>query len=411
MSFISCDKEDVLPPILVVNTPLALSNFNVLEYISVQGSASDETNIEYVELKLLNNDLVSVSNQIVLNSNELNFNFNANILIDDIHLSSGNYFLKVAVSDGKNVTSSYVEILLSAVPLVLKKTYVVSSNINSFNLYEIDGASVSLVESFQGNYQSSVSNSYNQYLFFGSDQVGYGYDPDFNYIPWNIASIFSPYQYFTESIYCEEDHLLYVSHGNGTVKGYDDNGNVIYSCSMNVNEYPENLLVNQQKIFVEVFYTNFNTDLVVYFKGSGAESHRLTINKDIVKLIPKSEDQLYLLVNDANESEFFIYTSSVNGIWSPHSMPSGIVYDAVSISENELIIAHQTGLLRYTYDNNSLVAIVPNISFKNVKYDQLNGLIVASFGSELRYYSNLGVPIGVVNTPEPIENFHFYYNK
>ena len=141
MSFISCDKEDVLPPILVVNTPLALSNFNVLEYISVQGSASDETNIEYVELKLLNNDLVSVSNQIVLNSNELNFNFNANILIDDIHLSSGNYFLKVAVSDGKNVTSSYVEILLSAVPLVLKKTYVVSSNINSFNLYEIDGAS------------------------------------------------------------------------------------------------------------------------------------------------------------------------------------------------------------------------------------------------------------------------------
>ena len=57
-------------------------------------------------------------------------------------------------------------------------------------------------------------------------------------------------------------------------------------------------------------------------------------------------------------------------------MPSGIVYDAVSISENELIIAHQTGLLRYTYDNNSLVAIVPNISFKNVKYDQLNGLIV-----------------------------------
>ena len=100
------------------------------------------------------------------------------------------------------------------------------------------GQAVSLVESFQGNYESSVSNSYNQYLFFGSDQVGYGYDPDFNYIPWNIASIFSPYQYFTESIYCEEDHLLYVSHGNGTVKGYDDNGNVIYSCSMNVNEYP-----------------------------------------------------------------------------------------------------------------------------------------------------------------------------
>ncbi|MDG2369801.1 MAG: hypothetical protein P8M12_04115 [Flavobacteriales bacterium] len=411
MCFISCDKEDVLPPSLVVNTPLALSNFNVLEYISVQGTASDETSIEYVELKLLNNNLASVSNQIVLYSNELNFNFNANLLIDDIHLSSGNYFLKVAVSDGRNVTTSYVEIFLSAVPLVLKKTYVVSSNTNSFNLYEIDGTTVALVESFQGNYESSVSNSYNQYLFFGSDQAGYGYDPDFNYIPWNIASDFSPYQYFNNSVYSAEDHLHYVSHGNGNVKGYDDNGNVIYSCSMNVNEYPEKLLIEQQKIFVEVFYTNFNTDLVVYFKGSGAESHRLAINKDIVSLIPKTEDQLYLLVNDVNESELFIYTSSVNGLWSPHSMPQGIVYDAVSISENELIIAHQTGLLRYTYDNNSLVAIVPNIQFKNVKYDQLNGVVVASVGSELRYYSNLGVAIGLVNTPEPIENFHFYYNK
>jgi hypothetical protein len=180
---------------------------------------------------------------------------------------------------------------------------------------------------------------------------------------------------------------------------------------MNVNEYPEDLLVHQQKIFAEVFSTVFNRDLVVYFKGSGAESHRLAINKDVVKFLPKSTDELYLFTNNGNVSELFIYTSSVNGLWSPHSLPTGVVYDAVSISDNELIIAHQTGLLRYTYANNSLVTIVSNVPFNKVKYDHLNGVVVASTGNELRYYSNLGTPIGVVNNPETIEDFYFYYNN
>ena len=411
LCFLSCDKEDTVPPVVVVNTPLSFSNFDVLDYITIQGKASDETNIEWVEIKLLNNNLVSVADQIVLYSNDLEYDFNAVLLIDDIHLNSGNYFLKIAVSDGRNITTSYVELLLSAVPLALKNTYVVSANINSFNLYEINGTNSMLIESFQGNYQSSISNSYSQYLFFGSDQAGYGYDPDYNYIPWEVESAFSNYNYFNRAIYSVEDHLNYVSHGNGTIKGYDYNGNVIYSCLMNVNEYPENLLVHQQKIYAEVFYTSFNTDLVVYFKGSGVESHRLALNKDVVKFIPKSADELYLFTNDVNVSELFIYTSSVNGLWSPHSLPNGVVYDAVSISDNELIIAHQTGLLRYTYTNNSLVNIVAGVPFNKVKYDALNGVVVASYGNELRYYSNLGTLIGTVNNPELIEDFYFYYNK
>ena len=138
LCFLSCDKEDTVPPVVVVNTPLSFSNFDVLDYITIQGKASDETNIEWVEIKLLNNNLVSVADQIVLYSNDLEYDFNAVLLIDDIHLNSGNYFLKIAVSDGRNITTSYVELLLSAVPLALKNTYVVSANINSFILYELN---------------------------------------------------------------------------------------------------------------------------------------------------------------------------------------------------------------------------------------------------------------------------------
>ena len=135
------------------------------------------------------------------------------------------------------------------------------------------------------------------------------------------------------------------------------------------------------------------------------------MNKDIVTILPKSADELYFFTNNGTSSEFFIYVPTLNTFWSPHSMPQGEIYDVVAISDNELIIAHQTGLLRYTYQNNSLVPIVSGIEFNKVKYDALNGVVVASSANELHYYSNLGNPIGQVVNPEPIADFYFFYNK
>ena len=106
----SCKKEDSLPPELSVSAPLSMSSFDVLDNILVSGSASDESSIEWVEIKLLNGNLGSASAPIVLTTNELNFEFSASLFVDDIHLSSGNYFIKVSVFDGKNTTSYFVEI-------------------------------------------------------------------------------------------------------------------------------------------------------------------------------------------------------------------------------------------------------------------------------------------------------------
>ena len=43
---ISCQKKDKDPPELLVNNPLAMTNYSVLDHISIEGNASDERNIE-----------------------------------------------------------------------------------------------------------------------------------------------------------------------------------------------------------------------------------------------------------------------------------------------------------------------------------------------------------------------------
>ena len=180
---------------------------------------------------------------------------------------------------------------------------------------------------------------------------------------------------------------------------------------MGSNEVPEDILIFENMIFAEVFTSIFNRDLVVYFKGTGVENQRLSINQDIVSLLPRAEGEVYLFSNENNQGYFYIYYINSNLKSELHSIPTGQIYDAVIISSDLLIIAHESGLLRYTYSNNSLVNVIPGEQFSKLSYDELNGVVLASKGDQLRYYSSLGNPLGVVTHSGNIDDFYLFYNK
>ena len=78
------------------------------------------------------------------------------------------------------------------------------------------------------------------------------------------------------------------------MRAYDRIGNGVYVLFLNAGEYPEDLLVFNQKVFLEVFKSSFERELVVYFKNSGLEICRLSIDKDIAAILPKSSQELYV---------------------------------------------------------------------------------------------------------------------
>ena len=408
---ISCQKKDKDPPELLVNNPLAMTNYSVLDHISIEGNVSDERNIEWIQIQLLNSNLNSVAEEIVINTNELNYNFSESIHINDIHLSTGKYYIKVSVSDGDNEVSQFVEVNISEIPLELKDTYVLTTSNQNFDLYRINGNTTVFHQSFNGNFQSGVSNSYHQHLFLAGDQGGFGFDPTYQYNLWTIADQPGNYNYFLRGIYSNDDQLNYISHGNGTIKGYNKYGNVVYSALMGSNEVPEDVLVHNNLIYAEVFSSLLNRDLVVFFKGSGMENKRLSIDQDIISLIPRNEDEIYLFANENNQGYFDVYYTNTNLKSALHSIPTGLIYDAIAISSDLLLIAHESGLLRYTYSNNSLVNVVPGEQFSKLRYDDFNGVVLAAIGNQLRYYSSLGDPLGVVTHSDNIDDFYLYYNK
>ena len=127
---------------------------------------------------------------------------------------------------------------------------------------------------------------------------------------------------------------------------------------LNQGEYPEDLLVYNQKVYLEVFTNAFNRDFVVFFKNSGLENCRISIDKDVVGILPKSDHELYVFTSTNGVCELYVYSINSNSFGLPRSLPSGTINDVAAVSDNEIIIAHETGLLRYTYSNNSLVTIV-----------------------------------------------------
>ncbi len=408
---VSCQKKDENPPILLVSSPNAMSNYSVLDHISVEGNVIDDKDIDWIQIQLLNANLNSVAEEVVLYTDVLDFDFSQSIHIADIHLNSGKYYLKVSASDGHNEVSQFIEINISEIPLELKETYILTNNSQDFDLYQVDGNLTVFIQNFIGDFQAGVSNSYHQHLLLAGDQGGYGFDPTFSYTLWTLDANFTIYDFFMRSTYSEQDQLNYFSHGNGSIKGYDKYGNVAFSALMGLNETPEDLIIHNNLIYAEVFTSLLNKDLVLYFKGSGVENKRISIDQDIVKILPRDEDEVYFFTNENNQGYFYMYFTNINSKVEIHSIPAGQIYDAISVSSDLLFIAHETGLLRYTYGSNSLVNIIPGEQFSKLKYDQLNGTVLASIGNELRYYTTLGSPLGVVNHTGLIHDFYLYYNK
>ena len=71
----SCKKKDKTPPELSVTSPLAMSNFSVFDFISVEGSVHDDKRIDWIQIQLLNISMNSVAEEIVINPNELTYSF------------------------------------------------------------------------------------------------------------------------------------------------------------------------------------------------------------------------------------------------------------------------------------------------------------------------------------------------
>ncbi len=410
-----CRQTDETPPSIQISSPDAMSNFDVGSLIDVVGSVADETRLEWVKIELVDNNSQVVASAISINPDIPSIDFHKAIVVDDVHLESGNYFIKVSAFDGENTASEFVEITLNEIPLQLSGAYIVtSSGSSSYEVYEIDSmGNTVFLKNYSGEFTDATSNSYHQYLTFvgGANGNLWSMDPESNINLWNLPVQSTVFPYFSKIITDNEDHLTYASLGDGQVAGYNKDGVGVYNAYSGVGYRPEDLHVQGEYLFSEQVGSAGAVKLSLYHTSTGILYQELQVDKDLVGFSERNSDEVFVFMNDAGQGEMHVYGVSGNYFWEPHSVPVGAINDVARVDANEVVIAHESGLLRYTYTNNSMINIVPGINPSNVSYDSLNDVLLVGVGNEVRYYDRLGNLVNTVSHTGVVDAVLLYYNK
>jgi hypothetical protein len=411
--FVQCRKKDDVSPTSSIIEPDAMTVYSFDDIVTVKGQVTDDVALKSFKIQLIGIDGSATDFSYEYEVSGNSHNFSKSFTLDDRHMPSGQYIIKlVAIDDADNWKSSYKEITYHELPLELLDIYLVSK-VNSFtyDLSKVAASATQSVYTFSGDFQDMLANSYWEQLMFSGGSNGnlISFDPLNLVFNWEKTPVVTSQPYFNKMYQLQSDQSVYVAQGNNTAVSYDKSGSIQRTLSMitpkqafAISEESEYVLVEEQAIGQSV--------LSVYYKSTGSLKHQLNLNGQIVKMLPKDDNEIYLITKSGTQSYLYVYYVADNYTYEPHAIDVGQTYDACSVDGNEIFISHDNGIYKYSYDINSMINTI-SYTANQLEYDFLNDRIVASQGSELKFYDRMGNPGGTVTHSSSIDKFVLYYNK
>jgi len=415
----ACKKDtDVTGPNIEINTPIENQTYNVLDAVTVTGSISDETEITSISISLVDAKQQSAHIGISVSATSPNMSFNIQYLLDNIHLESGTYYIRVVASDGKNDTKKYRKIYLTAVPKVLQKIFVVS-NINSSqtNWGYVDNTFSSIVpfSTFTGDYIGSSASDYYQQLFNCGNYTGSytSYDLTTNLIKYSVPASISINPYFTG--YSTSSNNTYVARYDEFVKGYNYKGEAVYNAATINGYFAKHFIFNGGVMIAEQQDKIISNKILVTYYATGFPDVQTNLSQDVVAMCEKDNSNVFLFGNASGQGVLQLYNRIANNLWNPYPFPlaTGSILSAVKINSDTYLIGHSNGTVyKYQYQISSVTPYLTGYFAKQLKYDEFaNKLYVV----ESNKITSLDYPtagyLNSVNLGENVLDVHLLYNR
>ena len=409
----SCNKnQDQLSPIIVIQMPLSNSSFDLPNSIRVKGRVSDDKQLKNIEIGILDENLSSVIADIHIELSDLEYSFDEFITIDDRLIESGTFYISVKAFDQQNnQSSSYQEISLSEIPKKFKSLYVVTPNLGYTNLVSLDSNGLTeLKYSLQGSFQKSISNSRHQYFFLATDQTGTAIESNNFSSQWNVSPYLSPYDFFSEILLTESGDQMHILNGDGVIKSYNKNGNIVNTIYCNEQEWFGKIFIDDDVLIAEVFSSAVTRSIATFFRTSGVEYQRIQTEGEMIKIGKISNDKYYFIVRHQNLNKIYNYDVSTNMTWLENDLLVNDVHDAIFL-EDKLFLATNQGLISYNYQTNSQILVTSSIPFYEINYEPLSGILVLNAGKQIWFYDQINTPIMMNNFGDSICQIMMLYNK
>ena len=416
MSSCSKDKDNVSPAI-VVHSPLNMQQLNGIDTVQILATISDNKNIEWVKVSLRNSNDIPVLSTITKKPTTADYELNVMYFFDDIHLASGQYYFDISASDGENITTKYIDILLNETPKTRNGIFVFSNTGSQTEISLVDNNfNASFYSSINGDYLDAAVNSYDQQLIHTSSIVGSvsAINLKSGGLAWSVPIITSPpTPYYMGFLYANQD--IYLGKRNGIIQGYDNNGTANYGANAYPNYYLESALVHENYYLVTEQHSIAGSavKLVLYWMASGIEVKQLNLNEDVKGMYSYTANEIILITNDASSmGKLDFYTISVGLSSSPFSIGVGFIDDCVEISTGIFLVASGGDIILINANNFSTLPYLTGVGVNKLKYDYLTNELFVSNGNVLSIYDYTSKVLkGSYTHSNPILNIAFWYNK
>ncbi len=410
---ISCKKKDDEPPILSITGPNENSTHRVLESTNVTGSVTDNVTVESIKVTLKKSNGSQVLDSKTIYPGTPSVNFQIPFAFDDINLEAGNYYFQITASDGVHSKSAFLNIVLEAIPLRLKKVWYVWEDVLQTRLYKVDSLwNDPLFYGYTGDYMRGAIVSRQGFIGLAADTVGDLHLIDTETANANVVSgspnpPFPMFQY----IYADQE-LIQVSHYVGHVRGYDYGGTINDAVNTDPGRYPGAFARGDDYIVSEeTERAGGNIKLVSYFASTGIEAHNTAFQyADIVDLYMASDQHAIAFSTDGTDSYVCRYDATTNFNSLRININGKVVQQVLQKSGDDYYVLIGGELHLYNNTGNSLVQLNAG-PYSSIAYDFVNNVVYAANGSTINVL--LGTNGAVSSThsmSHPVSQILLQYN-
>lgn len=373
----ACDKEgDTYSPQVSISKPYENQLFAIDEKINVVANVCDDRKLEYVSVKLLNEDMTPVSaSQTVYPENNCT-DINLEISIDNTLLPTGIYYVLISASDGVNVANEFRKISIKGFDKKLKFILVLTRNDGTVTVNKIDSLNnVTQVKTITTDYcGAAVSSDAQQFYLAGryTGDVSVFSIKDWQ-LQWNVPVIANPpFPYFEEiDVY---NSCLYVSYREGMFHIYNESGNIVASHVTENGEYPLVFLpFKDYLITYEVSPGSSQKHLIVYFVPSFTIYKKIPVTCEILKVFPMNENECLLFCNDGDQGLIKLFSLSTGSVTDMYIFSNNLFPDVTQMEPAQYLFSSETAIWHFSYDYKGISLWINAQKPQNLVFDETEG--------------------------------------
>lgn len=417
--FSACKKKDTVLPQISVTSPGTNTQYYVLQdYIPCIGTVSDDVELDYIEMELVDGSGIPVMGKKPIQPDSNPYDFSSSYPLDDIHIESGNYKMKITVYDkAGNYRSKFIDVIIFGVPRAKRGVFYTAETGGNYYLGKIDSLDQDSSYLYSYNdYGGMEINNYDQQLFYmGYDSEDLMAINSNSYqVDWTLNNQANPpgTYYFHQLHFTADRYLLINLYQDEILKRTYYNagaGNVELNYT---NAQAESVLKDGNYLYTEsVHIGTGNRRFQRYFFNSGGFNEEYAIDYDFKKIFNKNADELLIFGESGGNGVMKIFYKNGGNYFQPVSLNAESFVDAFQIDSNNYIVVQGQSVSKYGYQTSNFYTIINEPNILSADYDDLNDQIYLGFANMVKVYTGNGQFVRNIPVSGNVINLKVHYNK